>query len=48
MLNIPEEYCLCTNVNLGVSGAFNENFYVDALDFWRRKDIVRKEGYLLF
>ncbi|SHK14911.1 MerR family regulatory protein [Anaerocolumna jejuensis DSM 15929] len=45
MLYVPEEYCLCTNVNLGVIGAFNKNFYVDALDYLEKKG-YRQNGTL--
>lgn len=42
---IPEEYCLCTNINLGAIGEFNENFYVDALDYLEKKG-YRQNGTL--
>lgn len=45
MLCIPEEYCLCTNVNLGAIGAFNENFYEDALNYMGKKGYCQ-EGTL--
>ncbi len=38
---IPEEYCLCTNVNLGSIGAFHKDFYVNSLNY------LEKRGYRL-
>ena len=42
---IPEEYCLCTNVNLGAIGSFNKNFYADALNYLEKKG-YRQKGRL--
>lgn len=42
---IPEEYCLCTNVNLGRIGAFNKDFYVEAQEYLERKG-YRQNGTL--
>lgn len=42
MTYIPEEYCLCTNVNLGAIGAFHQDFYAGALEYLERRGYVQK------
>ncbi|MDF2887833.1 MAG: hypothetical protein K0R23_2218 [Lacrimispora sp.] len=42
---LPEEYCLCSNVNLGPIGAFHENFYTDILNYLKMKG-YRQNGTL--